>query len=83
MPILPRGPGRTLHEIYSSLGSAAETSVNRAAHSLGLGPAAVAGRICAYFGERHERELKINGLADATPRRLQKNCSKLMEYALP
>ncbi|KAF7333007.1 High osmolarity signaling protein SHO1 [Mycena venus] len=81
--ILARGPGRTLHEIYSSLGSAAETTVNRAAHTFGLGPLAVAARISAYFGEGRGRELKLDELGKSSPRTLRKDCSRLMKYALP
>ncbi|KAJ7124425.1 hypothetical protein C8R44DRAFT_783467 [Mycena epipterygia] len=77
-PILPYGPGRTLHEMYLSLGSVAETSANRVAHRLGLGPLAVAARITAYFA-RHGHDTLDNGPL----RRPQKDCSRLMEYALP
>ncbi|KAJ6544411.1 hypothetical protein B0H19DRAFT_1267682 [Mycena capillaripes] len=83
MHILPRGPGRTLYEIYASLGSAAEASANRAAHILGLGPLAVAARIAAYFGEQHDRERKVKELGNTPSRRLQRDCSRLMAYALP
>ncbi|KAJ7499915.1 hypothetical protein FB451DRAFT_47485 [Mycena latifolia] len=76
------GPGRTLHEIYSSLSSVAETSANRAAHILGLGPLAAATRIAAHFDDGHHRELKLDTLGNASSQNLGKNCSKLMDYAL-
>ncbi|KAJ7110466.1 hypothetical protein C8R44DRAFT_260551 [Mycena epipterygia] len=77
------GPGRTLHEIYNSLGDTAEKHANRAAHSLGLGPVAVADRISKFFGDGKERERALNGLRDEIPRKLEKDCARLMKYAFP
>ncbi|KAJ7115337.1 hypothetical protein C8R44DRAFT_739924 [Mycena epipterygia] len=79
----PSGPGKTLHEIYSTLGLSAEKYANRAAHTLGLGPRAVAHRIQAFFGDGYERESKLNLFGDHHFRRLEKDCLRLMEYALP
>ncbi|KAJ6620205.1 hypothetical protein B0H10DRAFT_1102973 [Mycena sp. CBHHK59/15] len=77
------GPGSTLYEIYSSLGVFAETRANRAAHSLGLGPHAVAHRITKFFGDGSEREVKLNEMRGPQCRKLKKDCLNLMEYALP
>ncbi|KAF7300938.1 hypothetical protein MIND_00656700 [Mycena indigotica] len=80
-------PGRTLNEFYDSLGSVAEKTANRAAHSFGLGPLAVAGRITRYFdtGGEHERERKIYTLhhSQACVGKLKRDCSKLLYYASP
>ncbi|KAJ7104865.1 hypothetical protein C8R44DRAFT_886895 [Mycena epipterygia] len=94
LPLLPRsprvlipaaftGPGKTLHEMYSTLGARAEKHANRAAHSLGLGPVAVTERIRIFFGDGGERESALSDLRDRIPRRLQKDCGRLMKYALP
>ncbi|KAJ7134017.1 hypothetical protein C8R43DRAFT_1022198 [Mycena crocata] len=78
------GPGRTLHDLYSTLGGAAEKHANRAAHNLGLGPAAVAERIRLFFGDGSERESKLVLLQEESPgKRLEKDCVRLMKYALP
>ncbi|KAJ6542487.1 hypothetical protein DFH09DRAFT_1089042 [Mycena vulgaris] len=77
------GPGKTLHEIYSSLGVMAERHANRAAHALGLGPVAVSERILIHFGDGRERESALNKLRTNIPRTLVKNCRKLVDYALP
>jgi hypothetical protein len=76
------GTGRILHEVYTTLGSAAEKHANRAAHNLGLGPSAVARRIQDYFGDGFEREAKLAGL-ETQCRKIEKDCGRLMEYALP
>ncbi|KAJ7692694.1 hypothetical protein B0H17DRAFT_533494 [Mycena rosella] len=76
------GPGRTLNEIYSALGATAEKHANRAAHNLGLGPAAVAERIRISFGDGGQRELALNELLHTVPRKLEKECGKLVHYAL-
>ncbi|KAJ7624459.1 G-protein alpha subunit-domain-containing protein [Roridomyces roridus] len=77
------GPGRTLHELYSSLGNVAERHANRAAHNLGLGPAAVAERIRLSFGDGEAREESLAQLTSATPRKLEKDCARLVKYASP
>jgi hypothetical protein len=76
------GTGRILHEVYTTLGSAAEKRANRAAHSLGLGPSAVARRIQDYFDHGFEREAKLAALGSQC-RKIEKDCGRLMEYALP
>jgi hypothetical protein len=81
---LPRtGPGSTLHMVYSTLGVIADKQANRAAHSFGLGPNAVALRIRNFFGELCEKELKLAEMRRRTCRKLQRDCTQLMEYALP
>ncbi|KAJ7498869.1 hypothetical protein FB451DRAFT_1203270 [Mycena latifolia] len=78
------GPGRTLHELYSTLGGTAEKHANRAAHNLGLGPVAVSERIGLFFGDGSERETALLQLkADGPARKLEKDCVRLMKYALP
>ncbi|KAJ7616138.1 hypothetical protein FB45DRAFT_873410, partial [Roridomyces roridus] len=77
------GPGKTLHELYSSLGNVAERHVNRVAHNLGLGPAAVAERIRLSFGDGVAREESLTQLACSPPRKLKKDCARLVKYAYP
>ncbi|KAJ7118138.1 hypothetical protein C8R44DRAFT_923364 [Mycena epipterygia] len=77
------GPGKTLHEIYSTLGDRAEKHANRAAHSLGLGPAAVAERIRIFLGNGSQREAALSELRDGVPGKLEKDCRRLVQYALP
>ncbi|KAJ7284461.1 hypothetical protein C8J57DRAFT_1669536 [Mycena rebaudengoi] len=78
------GPGRTLDEIYTAAGLLVGKSANRAAHHLGLGPCAVARRICAFFGGGREREEKLEKLSTLSDdRKLKMDCVKLMGYALP
>ncbi|KAJ7104897.1 hypothetical protein C8R44DRAFT_332742 [Mycena epipterygia] len=94
LPILPRspriiapvsftGPGKTLHEIYCALGDRAEKHANRAAYSLGLGPAAVAKRIRLFFGDGSQRESTLAQLREGISRKLEKDCGRLVQYALP
>ncbi|KAF7307481.1 hypothetical protein MIND_00542600 [Mycena indigotica] len=91
--------GRTLNELYDSLGTVAGTVASRAAHRLGLGPFPVAERITHYFESdgAEERERKICAFPTLDLRRtrnhttsgepqvelLVKDCSKLMAYTLP
>lgn len=75
--------GRTLHQVYSALGSAAEKHANRAAHSLGMGPHAVTRQIQNFFGDGDERESKLLELGRTRFRDLEKDCVRLMKYALP
>ncbi|KAF7331237.1 hypothetical protein MKEN_00000600 [Mycena kentingensis (nom. inval.)] len=84
--LLP-GPGRTLHELYNALGARAETTANRAAHTFGLGPLAVAGRISGFFdadgiGLREERMTAVRSGAKRVGK-LKRDCSKLVYYTLP
>ncbi|KAJ7118146.1 hypothetical protein C8R44DRAFT_738098 [Mycena epipterygia] len=94
LPVLPRsprvlvptsftGPGKTLHEIYCTLGDRAEKRANRAAHTLGLGPAAVAERIRIFLGDGTQRESALAQLRDGIPPKLEKDCGRLVQYALP
>lgn len=96
---LNRGPGRILHNLYTSVGRSLETTANRMAHQSGLGPIAVTDRIEKILGEsiaiRQEKSdnlfhiMNVVGDADAQEmssdfRRLEKECRKLMRtYALP
>ncbi|KAJ7937059.1 hypothetical protein B0H13DRAFT_2648967, partial [Mycena leptocephala] len=77
------GPGKTLGQIYTRLALSAEKRANRAAHTFGLGPQAVSDRIQAFFGDASEREEKLGSLGNDRPPRLEKDCAKLLEYALP
>ncbi|KAJ6571161.1 hypothetical protein B0H19DRAFT_657834 [Mycena capillaripes] len=77
--------GRTLYEVYSTVGQALETHTNRMAHRLGLGPEVVAQKIAAFFGTGEERQLRLTALRNAhqIPAKLEKDCSRLMRYTLP
>ncbi|KAF7377392.1 High osmolarity signaling protein SHO1 [Mycena sanguinolenta] len=75
-------PGRTLSQIYSGLGRFAEKLANRAAHSIGLGPHAVAQRIRRRFG-RGEQRLELLHKLNSRDLDLEQCCRKLMRYALP
>ncbi|KAJ7273163.1 caspase domain-containing protein [Mycena rebaudengoi] len=81
----PSGPGRTLDEIYTAAGLLVGKNANKAAHHLGLGPCAVARRICAFFGDGREREEKLEKLRTVSDdsHTLKKDCIKLMGYTLP
>ncbi|KAJ7319285.1 hypothetical protein DFH08DRAFT_390226 [Mycena albidolilacea] len=81
--VLNPTPGRTLHELYMSVGKAVEKHANRAAHGLGLGPHAVAQKIKSYFGDGEERLQKLGLLRTSIPLKLAKHCEKLMKYTLP
>ncbi|KAF8149647.1 hypothetical protein K438DRAFT_1866375 [Mycena galopus ATCC 62051] len=76
-------PGRTLDEVYRSLGKAAEKQANRVAYKLGLGPYVVANKIKAYFGDGEERVQRLELLHSSVPPKLEKRCSKLMKYTQP
>ncbi|KAJ7501459.1 hypothetical protein B0H11DRAFT_721547 [Mycena galericulata] len=76
-------PGRTLDRIYTSLGRVLERHANRTAHSLGLGPHAVAQKIKSFFNNGEERVQRLELLRTAVPPKLQKRCLKLFEYTLP
>ncbi|KAJ7111633.1 Rho GTPase activation protein [Mycena crocata] len=78
------GPGRTLHELYSTLGGTAEKHANRAAHNLGLGSAATSERIRLFFGDGSQRESNLLQLKQESPgKKLEKDCVRLAKYALP
>ncbi|KAJ6540634.1 hypothetical protein B0H19DRAFT_1269190 [Mycena capillaripes] len=81
--LLNPSPGRTLAEVYQSLGKAAEKQANRAAYKLGLGPLVVANKIRAYFGDSEERVQRLELLRSSVPPKLEKRCSKLMKYTQP
>ncbi|KAJ6523003.1 hypothetical protein B0H19DRAFT_1345608 [Mycena capillaripes] len=81
--LLNPSPGRTLDEIYRSLGKAAEKQANRVAYKFGLGPHIVANKIKASFGEGEERVQQLELLRNSVPPKLEKRCSKLMKYTQP
>ncbi|KAF7344767.1 hypothetical protein MVEN_01637600 [Mycena venus] len=77
-------PGRTLNQFYTHFGNYVEKRVNHAAHSWGRGPSATAGRIAELFGAEQHRAAKLDQLHNgASFPELEKECSKLIEYALP
>ncbi|KAJ7274746.1 hypothetical protein C8J57DRAFT_235879 [Mycena rebaudengoi] len=83
--LLNPSPGRALDEVYSGLGRIAEKHANRSAHKMGLGPHAVAQRIRHYFGEGEQRLLQLDLLrrSKSMAPKLEKDCKKLVKYALP
>ncbi|KAJ6540654.1 hypothetical protein B0H19DRAFT_1313389 [Mycena capillaripes] len=81
--LLNPSPGRTLDEVYRSLGKAAEKQANRVAYKLGLGPHVVANKIKASFGNGEERVQQLELLRSSVPPKLEKRCSKLMKYTQP
>ncbi|KAJ6523006.1 hypothetical protein B0H19DRAFT_1085852 [Mycena capillaripes] len=81
--LLNPSPGRTLDEVYQSLGEAAEKQANRVAYKLGLGPHVVANKIRAYFGDSEERVQRLELLRSLVPAKLERRCSKLMKYTQP
>jgi hypothetical protein len=76
-------PGRTLNEVYSTIGQSLEIRANRIADFLGLGPLAVARKITSFFGTGEERHQQLNTLRNEIPVELIEYCSKLMGYTLP
>lgn len=76
-------PGRTLSEVYTSLGKVLETQANRAAHNLGLGPHVVSEKIKSYFGDADQRVEKLLLLCISIEPKLEKWCQRLIKYALP
>ncbi|KAF7370248.1 High osmolarity signaling protein SHO1 [Mycena sanguinolenta] len=75
--------GRTMNQVYTTLGKALETQANRAAYAFGLGPQVVAQKIKACFGTGDETVQRLELLATSVPSKLEKKCLKLMKYALP
>ncbi|KAJ6540616.1 hypothetical protein B0H19DRAFT_1175959 [Mycena capillaripes] len=69
--LLNPSPGRTLDEVYQSLGKAAEKQANRVAYKLGLGPHVVANKIKAYFGDGEERVQQLELLLSSVPPKLE------------
>jgi hypothetical protein len=76
-------PGRTLNEVYSTIGQSLEIRANRIADLLGLGPLAVARKITSFFGTGEKRHQQLNTLRNQIPIELIECCSKLMGYTLP
>ncbi|KAJ6456052.1 hypothetical protein C8R45DRAFT_1111057 [Mycena sanguinolenta] len=75
--------GRTVDQVYTSLGKAVEKQANHAAYVFGLGPQVVAQKIKVYFGNGDEIVQRLELLATSIPPKLEKRCLKLMKYALP
>ncbi|KAF8182758.1 hypothetical protein K438DRAFT_1724776 [Mycena galopus ATCC 62051] len=80
---LSPSPGRTLDRLYTSVGKVLETHVNRAAHTFGLGPHAVAEKIKFYFGDAEDRVQRLELLRMTISPKLAKRCLKLIRYTLP
>ncbi|KAF7370232.1 hypothetical protein MSAN_00654000 [Mycena sanguinolenta] len=74
--------GRTMDQVYTTLGKALEMQANRAAYAFGLGPQVVAQKIKVYFGKGEETIQRLELLATTVPPKLEKRCLKLMKYAL-
>ncbi|KAF7312758.1 Kinase-like protein [Mycena indigotica] len=74
-------PGRVLHEAYDTFGRFAARHANRADHRLGLGPLAALQRVKDFFSDG--REAKLEQLRTSIPRQVEKDCLKLLRYALP
>jgi hypothetical protein len=83
--ILSPSPGRTLDQVYTSLGKVLQKQANRAAHTCGMGPHVVGQKIKSYFGDGQDRVQKLELLRTSGPAlpELEKRCLKLMGYALP
>jgi hypothetical protein len=81
--LLNPSPGQTLGRVYTSLGRVLETQANRAAYRLGLGPHVVAQKLKSYFGMDEERVQHLELLRSSIPRKVEKNCWRLIKYALP
>ncbi|KAF7339119.1 Catabolite degradation [Mycena venus] len=81
--LLSPSPGRTLDQVYTSLGNVFEKQANHAAYALGMGPHIVAGKIKAYFRSGEERVERLELLRISVPLQLEKRCLKLIKYALP
>ncbi|KAF7347124.1 Serine/threonine protein kinase [Mycena venus] len=77
-------PGRTLDRMYTFLGGVLEKKANEAAYTLGLGPHVVAEKIKSYFGNGDDKLQRLEALSTTTvPSKLEKQCSRLVRYALP
>jgi len=85
------GPGRLLNQAYSASGRWVEKGLGLAGHKLGMGPLAVSRRIEKAFGDDSlTRQSKLDNIYDSFQKgtntqkdQLNKECQKLLEYALP
>ncbi|KAJ7896580.1 hypothetical protein B0H13DRAFT_2033978 [Mycena leptocephala] len=77
------GPGRILNGLYDRLGGTLEKRANRVAHRAGLGPAAITEKIRSYFGENEHRYLRLTELRSKASPFIEKDCVRLVGYALP
>ncbi|KAJ7909013.1 hypothetical protein B0H13DRAFT_2015463 [Mycena leptocephala] len=77
------GPGRILNDLYDRLGGTLEKHANRVAHRAGLGPVAITEKIRSYFGENEHRYLRLAELRSKAPPFIEKDCVRLIGYALP
>jgi hypothetical protein len=76
-------PGRTLDQVYTSLGTVLEKQANRAAHALGMGPHVVTQNIKLYLGTGEERVRQLELLRTSVTPKLKECCIKLVKYTLP
>ncbi|KLO10300.1 hypothetical protein SCHPADRAFT_525922 [Schizopora paradoxa] len=86
------GAGRTVGRILGSLGSKLENVINKWAERSGLGPKAIAEKICRLAGHREiwieERNFRVclpvapgRRFSESQARSVQKSCQKLFGYA--
>ncbi|KAJ7201142.1 hypothetical protein GGX14DRAFT_465941 [Mycena pura] len=76
-------PGRTLNQVYCSVGGAVERRTNRLAYRMGLGPHVPAEKIKSAFGDGEQRCLQLCAMRDEVPASLERECSRLIKYTLP
>jgi hypothetical protein len=76
-------PGRILNDLYDRLGETLEKRANRVAHRARLGPAAITEKIRSYFGENEHRYLRLTELRSKASPFIEKDCVRLVGYALP
>jgi hypothetical protein len=82
--VAPTGAGRLLDEAYQATARHIAEFVGHFAHQMGHGPEAVAASIWARFRKQDERLTRLAELRDpAIDQGLEKECLKLMSYALP
>jgi hypothetical protein len=94
LPVVPSnipGPGRILNNLYTSVGRVLEDRANRFAHNRGWGPIATTDCIEKAFGDSKDAIQAMLGVlyrssskpCDRGIPELQRDCRKLMAYALP
>jgi hypothetical protein len=83
LQIVESGPGRLLNQAYLKGGRAIEKKVNRLAHELGHGPDAVVERILKGLRSREGDLMRSTHFRDKVSGELERNCLKLLKYALP
>ena len=83
MDVIPIGAGRTLGAAYLAGGRYIGSKVNRLAHHMGHGPDSARERIEQQLQNEEKRLLRTDDLGRDVSRNLQKDCLRLMKYALP